>query len=108
MYRGNEFSLLSSRGTVDMTKIKAKYKIGDVVKIKPGTFIGWIGDDGVISDDSTCVVIKDINEFYGFVPDYYVKFLLDDPIEYVSCCYDESYIVGYANISFGDDDICAG
>jgi len=90
-----------------MTKIKAKYKIGDVVKIMPGTFIGWVGDDEVISDDNTCGVINDIDEYYGFVPDYYIDFLLDGHIEYSSCWYDESCIVGYANISFGDDDICA-
>ena len=87
--------------------IKAKYKIGDIVKIWPGYFIGWDGDDEVRSDDNTYGVITSIDEFFGFEPDYYIDILLDNHIRYGSCCYDESCIAGYANISFDDDDICA-
>ena len=86
--------------------IIAKYKVGDVVKMGPGFFIGWAGDDEVLSNNNTCVVITDIEEFSNFRPNYYVDFLLNDPIEYGSRCYDEGCIVGYANTLFDDDDIC--
>ena len=90
-----------------MVKRRAKYKIGDIVKIKPGTFIGFVEDDDERAGDNTYGVITAIEEFsFGFAPNYDVNFLSSDSIKFGSCCYDERYIVGYANVSSDDDDIC--
>lgn len=90
-----------------MGKRKAKYKIGDIVKIEPGVFVGFIGDHEKRAGDNTYGIITAIEEFYGFAPDYDIDFLSSDSIEFKSGCYDEKYIAGYANISFDDDDIYA-
>lgn len=86
---------------------KAKYKVGDIIKIKPGT---TIGEDGRRANDNTTGIITGVTEFNAFAPDYLVDLFLSDfdkdsGLYYV--CYDENYIAGYADKFYEEDDICA-
>ena len=90
---------------------RAKYKVGDIVKIKPGTTIGTIIGEGEIrADDNTTGIITDVKEFNAFAPDYYVDLLLSNSdknnVSYF-VCYDANYVAGYADNFYEEDDICA-
>ncbi len=86
---------------------RAKYKIGDIIKIKPGT---PIGDCERRADDNTTGIITAVKEFHEFAPDYYVDLFLsnfDKDNDSYYHCYDAGYIAGYASEFYEEDDICA-
>ena len=87
---------------------KAKYKVGDVVKIKPGISISEYKKK---SDDNTFGVITDTFEYVGFTPDYGVDLSLNGSLEGDHDSYyqyfDERYIVGYADKFYKEEDIHA-
>lgn len=91
-----------------MTKIKAKYKVGDVVQIKPGISIS---EHRKKSDDNTFGVITAVDEYKWFTPDYYIDLSLSGPLEgiYDSYykCFDERYVIGYADKFCKEENICA-
>ena len=86
---------------------RAKYKIGDIVRIKPGTLVG---EGERRADDNTTGIITDVREFSGFAPDYYIDLFLssfDKDNDSYYHCYDAGYIAGYADKFYDEDDICA-
>ena len=86
---------------------RAKYKVGDIVKIKPGTLIG---EGERRADDNTTGIITAVKEFSAFAPDYYVDLFLsnfDKDNDSYYHCYDANYIAEYANGFYEEDDICA-
>lgn len=99
---------LNERDTVNMKK--AKYKAGDIVRIRPGISIS---KHRKMSDDSTFGVIKAIHEYgdLDFTPDYYIDLSFSCPeSDYDDTYYkyfDERYIVGYADKFCKEEDICA-
>lgn len=89
---------------------KAKYKVGDVVQIKPGISISEYEKK---SDDNTFGVITDVFEYNCSTldPDYGIDLSLNGPLE-VDCdsyyqYFDERYIAGYADKFYKEEDIHA-
>ena len=88
---------------------KAKYKVGDVVKIRPGIFIS---ERGKKSDDNTFGVITDVREHcnFDFTPDYRIDlslngFVSDDDLYYI--WFDELFITGCVGKFCKEEDIYA-
>ena len=105
MRRGNESSSLNVIGTDNMGR--AKYKVGDVIQIKPGIFIGGYGKK---SDDNTFGVITDVYEYKYFNPDYCIDLYLsgsDGDDDQCYECFNERCIVGRVDRFCEEEDICA-
>lgn len=86
---------------------RAKYKVGDIVRIRPGIIIG---EGERRADDNTTGIITAVKEFNDFAPDYYIDLFLsnfDEDNDSYFHCYDAGYIAGYADKFYDEDDICA-
>lgn len=88
---------------------KAKYNVGDIVKIRPNIFIS---ERGKKSDDNTLGVITDVHEHcnFNFNPDYRIDLSLngfDSDGDSYYIWFDELFITGYVGKSCKEEDIYA-